>query len=137
MTEKHCSHCKAVKPVADFPRDRSTKTGYNKWCRECVRNKDAKPARVESRRAYEHTEKGKTRRERYPERELAGNILRKAVKAGQIVRPGKCQECSSAPRNRLGHVMIEAHHPDYSKPLDVMWLCKPCHAAEHSRMRLC
>jgi hypothetical protein len=26
----------------------------------------------------------------------------------------------------------EAHHPDYSRPLDVVWLCKPHHKETHS-----
>lgn len=132
---KHCSHCKQLKSFEAFPRDRSTKTGYNKWCRECVRQKDSKPDRVEARRNYEHTERGRSRRQNYPEKVLAGNLLRKAVKAGKMVRPHKCEVCNETPKNRLGKPMIEAHHHDYSKPFDVIWLCKLCHAAEHSRIR--
>lgn len=26
------------------------------------------------------------------------------------------------------------HHPDYSKPLEVVWMCRPCHLAEHKRL---
>lgn len=30
-------------------------------------------------------------------------------------------------------VEVHAHHDDYSKPLDVWWLCRQCHAAEHTQ----
>jgi len=30
----------------------------------------------------------------------------------------------------------EYHHADYSKPFDVMKMCRPCHKAEHKRLRL-
>jgi hypothetical protein len=34
-----------------------------------------------------------------------------------------CEECG-APK-------ADAHHDDYSRPLDVRWLCETCHGAEH------
>ena len=48
--------------------------------------------------------------------------LNKAVAKGAVIR-GPCEACGSGP--------AEGHHPDYSKPLDVMWLCMPCHHALH------
>ena len=32
-------------------------------------------------------------------------------------------------------VRSEAHHRDYSKPLEVEWLCRPCHDDEHRHER--
>lgn len=43
-----------------------------------------------------------------------------AIKTGKMTRPTKCEECS-------GDGQIEAAHHDYSKPLDVLWLCTSCH----------
>lgn len=30
-----------------------------------------------------------------------------------------------------GSSNVEMHHPDYSRPLAVIWMCRPCHMAEH------
>jgi rRNA maturation protein Nop10 len=48
--------------------------------------------------------------------------VHKAVKAGTL-KPQPCQECGS---NKT-----QAHHPDYSRPLDVEWLCAKHHRARH------
>lgn len=44
-----------------------------------------------------------------------------AVRRGVLTR----QPC------RCGNPKSEAHHEDYSKPLDVQWLCKSCHEELH------
>ena len=61
-------------------------------------------------------------KDRYPEKEHARRMLRYAVKSGDVVKL-VCQQCQS--------VKSQAHHLDYSKPLDVIWLCALCHRKLH------
>lgn len=37
------------------------------------------------------------------------------------------------PCEACGAVGGQRHHHDYSRPLDIRWLCDPCHRAEHRR----
>jgi len=59
-----------------------------------------------------------------PEKIKAHSILNNAIRAGLIQRL-PCSICGSTKR-------IHGHHPCYSKPLDVVWLC-PLHHAEHHK----
>lgn len=52
----------------------------------------------------------------------ARSMLKYHVKVGHIIKPDICSNCQE-PRPR-----IEGHHGDYSKPLEVIWLCKRCHS---------
>lgn len=36
------------------------------------------------------------------------------------------------PCERCGSDEAEMHHEDYDRPIDVTWLCRPCHLAEHA-----
>lgn len=67
-------------------------------------------------------------RQRHPERHRAGTILRAAVASGQVVRPDACTICAAVCKPH-------AHHDDYSQPLQVLWLCKPCHIQHHAAVR--
>lgn len=55
-----------------------------------------------------------------------GNVY-SAIKRGELERPKKCERCG------LGSNRIEAHHEDYEKQLEVMWLCKQCHVLMHKK----
>lgn len=49
------------------------------------------------------------------------------VRRGTLV-PKSCDNC--------GDPKAEMHHEDYSKPLDVNWLCRKCHLELHERRKL-
>lgn len=65
---------------------------------------------------------------RNPEKRRAYTLVWKAVKRGKLVRPDTCQECHKPTHPH-------AHHSDYKKRYDVIWLCPQCHAALHKKLR--
>lgn len=52
-----------------------------------------------------------------------------AVQKGWVLKSNTCQICGAA------DTKIEGHHPDYSKPLEVVWVCDPCHKYLHVQQR--
>jgi len=55
---------------------------------------------------------------------------RRAHKAVEWALASKTLE--KKPCDVCGETSVHAHHDDYSKPLDVRWLCPRCHKAEHA-----
>ena len=51
-------------------------------------------------------------------------MVQLALQFGMLIRPNHCSKCGK-------EAFTEAHHMDYTKPLDVDWLCKQCHENEH------
>lgn len=51
------------------------------------------------------------------------------INKGDIIRPDICTQCG---RKRK---YIHGHHYDYSKPLEVIWLCHNCHVNLHAAER--
>ncbi|HEU4430301.1 MAG TPA: hypothetical protein VFT98_16190 [Myxococcota bacterium] len=58
--------------------------------------------------------------------------MQAAIKSGRLKRAKSCSKCGLR-ASRIDK--IHAHHPDYSKPLEVEWLCALCHKREHARIR--
>ena len=61
----------------------------------------------------------------------AQNILEEAVERGIVIKKVICEKCGDAPVFSNGRTGIQAHHNDYNKPLDVIWLCQKCHHEWH------
>ena len=128
---RKCCICKSQEGLSKIynriRKDGSNREGY--ICRPC--NTD----RI---RKYRNTKNGKrviaaiTKKQRIKNKssgkESARIALNQSVKSGKIIKPRTCSRCPSS-------FHIHAHHPDYSKPIDVIWLCAACHSAEHKRIR--
>jgi hypothetical protein len=63
-------------------------------------------------------------RKRHPKRYLAHLTVQNAMRLGVIERK-PCEVC--------GDPKTDAHHPDYSRPLDVQWLCRRHHKQLHAK----
>ena len=147
MNELCCKSCGVTKlPECFYQSNRSR-------CKDCVKesvkaNRIAKidhyrafdkarasmPHRVAARQTYLATPRGiaaanRGKKEwllRNAEKRRAHNALAKAVSKGEINRL-PCFVC--------GREDAEAHHPDYSAPLIVTWLCSTHHAQLHKEAR--
>lgn len=64
-------------------------------------------------------------RSRHPEAVAAVNAVHHAKRRGELVAPDVCERCGA------DELAIHAHHEDYSKPLEVIWLCASCHKLHH------
>lgn len=54
----------------------------------------------------------------------ARRLLRNAIRRGEVMPPGYCEDCH-------GPGPLHGHHVDYDAPLDVVWLCRTCHGQRH------
>ena len=101
--------------------------------REYDRRRNQLPHRRAGRVAYNQTNAGlavhdkATRRQRAisPEKYKARTAVGNAVRDGRLAKM-PCEVC--------GISKVQAHHDDYSKPLDVRWLCQRHHREAEGRI---
>jgi len=67
---------------------------------------------------------------KYPQRAAARKALNSALSVGSVLKQPQCQFplCTTT--------RVQAHHPDYTKPLHVVWYCTSHHARLHAQFRL-
>jgi hypothetical protein len=138
---KQCKRCEQWLPLSAFYTHSAMSDGYLGFCKECTKRRIRRHREnnLDRIRAYDRqraklphrTELSKKRimREKalYPERYKARTAVSNAVRDKRIEKPEKCVQCGNA------HNYLSAHHEDYSRPLDVIWLCPPCHIRLHCR----
>ena len=91
------------------------KNFYREWYRKNGRN-----------RAIDYAEATSEWQRKHPEAVSARGKISRAIKAGKLERPLNCSNCGGVRK-------ISAHHQDYSKPLEVKWLCSSCHKLIHQK----
>ena len=138
VTDKKCSVCGVVKPVMEFPTHTypSGKIRPLAFCSIChaKRCRDWYYKNKDRRKAYNSTPQGLARmrksfeayRLRHPDKTSAHIKAMTARRSGKLIRPTECSSCRKP-------CIPQGHHEDYSKPLEVIWLCRACHGAIHRK----
>lgn len=131
---KTCFKCGVEKPLSEFYAHKQMGDGHLNKCKDCTkldmrvdrvtkprvreydRQRSALPHRAALRKRI--TEEWRANNRQASRAQVAAN---RALREGKLERHTLCEGCGLSKR-------LEKHHPDYSKPLLVVWLCKPCHA---------
>jgi len=149
---KTCFKCKKEKPLAEFYKHPRMADGRLNKCKECAKDDVSKNyasnkphyqayekkrlhklSRIEARAKYAVTERGRQAESKAKKKWADANAIKKgastivgnAVRGGVIEKQYFCSVCG------IDNVRIHGHHPDYAKPLEVQWLCSPCHIDWH------
>jgi hypothetical protein len=134
---KECFKCKKEKPLSDFYKHPQMKDGRVNKCKECNKA-DVRKNRADNidyYRAYD-CKRGSRQTDEYRKRYNRDNPIKygartmvsNAVRDGRLSKPHICSAVGCESTGRL-----HGHHEDYSKPLEVRWLCPPCHFAWHGK----
>lgn len=120
MDTKTCFKCGKTKPLSDFYTHKQMADGHLGKCKDCTRadtrNRErTNPKSVLQSRLATHS--------KAPTKRNACRVVDAALRAGELEKSHNCALCNCPDTEKR----IEAHHYDYSKPLDVTWLCPECH----------
>ena len=135
---KPCIRCGESKPISEFYVHKMMADGHLNKCKSCCRS-DATANRVRHLSRYRQYDRERfstlrrrmsvekqriSYRTKYPEKRAAHVATGNAIRSGKLIK-GPCEVC--------GSLVVDAHHDDYSKPLEVRWLCRVHHLIHHGR----
>ena len=154
MNSKFCFKCLIEKPINEFYKHPKMHDGHLNKCKECAKKdvhqkyqentkdvkfvlKERERTRQKWHRLYQgnkkkiDSEKKKEILNRYfknhPLAYKAQRTVTRYVNSGKLIqRP--CQKCGTK-------INVQAHHDDYSRPLNVVWLCVKHHNEVHVNKR--
>jgi hypothetical protein len=138
---KNCRTCGAAKPLDEFYRHPSSASRRQASCKACQKRRAAEWQQAHKGRHRDSVAAWKaTHPEQVRRYEAAGRVrqdeahqafvrtvvsvastVRRAIKSGVLVPPDQCGGCARP------SVRLDAVHEDYSRPLDITWLCRRCH----------
>jgi hypothetical protein len=134
--EKICRKCKVIKPLDDYYIHIMMADGHLNICKECVKKQVRDRSHTPEGRAYDHArnqtphrkawlmKQQQKRRKKYKEITKCRAAFSVAIRSGKLVKQ-PCQVC--------GAMEVHGHHANYSKPLEVMWLCPEHHRELHKQ----
>ena len=141
MAGKVCFKCSKLLPLESFYPHKQMKDGHLNKCKECTK-KDVAGHREKNLDAIREYDKARYRTTLHRQQQLASlfksrpklhvkanDALSNAIRCRRVIRAEACWHCGSTER-------IEGHHVDYSRPLDVIWLCRSCHCKAHRQTTL-
>jgi hypothetical protein len=148
---KRCFKCNKEKDLDDFYKHPQMKDGRVNKCKECAKteNIDNRKVKIEYYKDFDKKRNQDLNRKKYCARKSKKWRLNNPEKSAEIKSNWKKRnplkyKAHSAVSNALKNGLIkkkpceicgdkksESHHPDYSKPLDIIWLCDFHHKEEH------
>lgn len=126
--KKVCNRCDKEKPIEQFYKHPKMTDGRLNQCKVCKRLQQSKIRKknIEYYREYDRARPYRVSKQPVdPIKRAARILVGNALRSGKLIKPDKC----SSPDCLGDGTRIEAHHEDYYKPLEVVWLCSTCHSS--------
>ena len=148
---KECFKCKRHLPLDEYYKHPQMGDGHLNKCKDCTKSDSEKRRKIkeqdplwvlsERKRHREKTRRylaqgkkflskdtyarTKKFRDENPEKYKAHGLVNRALRSGKLHRHPCC----------ICGAKAQAHHEDYSKPLEVIWFCPKHHGEHHANKR--